>query len=65
LKIKLNGKEYETSENITILDLFKEKNISKDEVVVLKNGDIIEKEKLNMELLENDELEILRFVSGG
>ncbi|MBZ4683228.1 MAG: ThiS-like ubiquitin [Fusobacteriaceae bacterium] len=65
MKIKLNGKEYETSENITILDLFKEKNISKDEVVVLKNGDIIEKEKLNMELLENDELEILRFVSGG
>ncbi|TDT71974.1 thiamine biosynthesis protein ThiS [Hypnocyclicus thermotrophus] len=65
MKIKLNGKEYETSKNITILDLIKEKNISKDQVVILKNGDIVFKEDLEMNLIENDELEILRFVSGG
>ncbi|ACS80701.1 sulfur carrier protein ThiS [Maridesulfovibrio salexigens] len=64
--VKLNGKEAELAENITILKLLESKNLTPDTVVVELNMEIIPAENYgSTQINDGDHLEILRFVGGG
>jgi len=64
--LKVNGKEETLEKELTILEYITEKNLNPERLVVEHNREIILKENLgDIKLKENDELEILSFVSGG
>ena len=64
--VKLNGKEAELAENITILELLESKNLTPETVVVELNMEIIPAENYgSTQINDGDHLEILRFVGGG
>ncbi len=66
LSIKINGKLEEIDESMSALELLRSKNIKKETVVFMLNDKIIKREELNKyKIKQNDEIEILRFVSGG
>ncbi len=65
-KVKINGKFEEIEKNINAFNLLNLKNLKSEATVFLANGKIIAKEQLkNYTIKQNDEIEILRFVSGG
>lgn len=62
----VNGKIMGFEEGITILDLLKKLNLSKEKVVVELNYNIIAKEQFTEILLnKEDKVEIVSFVGGG
>ena len=66
IKITLNGKEKEITENTKLLVLLEDLNLSPDSVVVEMNKNIVRKDNFSETFIkENDKLEILRFVGGG
>jgi len=66
LKVIVNGKIMGFEEGITILDLLKKLNLSKEKVVVELNYNIIAKEQFTEILLnKEDKVEIVSFVGGG
>ncbi len=66
ITIKLNGKNETIKNNTSIENLLKEKSLDKDSVVVMINENIIKKNNFEATYIKNgDEVEILRFVSGG
>jgi len=66
ITIKLNGKVEKIEKEIHIVEFLKVKEIKKDSVVVMINEEIIKKERFEEVIIkDNDEVEILRFVSGG
>ena len=66
ITIILNGKEEKIKTQMNITEFLKTKEIKKDSVVVMINEEIIKKERFEeVTIKENDEVEILRFVSGG
>jgi sulfur carrier protein len=65
MKLKLNGKEVETSAT-TLSELIKEKNIPQSKVAVEVDGEIVPKSQLdNYILKEHSAVEIITFVGGG
>ena len=65
MKLKLNGKEVETSAK-TLSELIKEKNIPQSKVAVEVDGEIVPKSQLdNYILKEHSAVEIITFVGGG
>ena len=65
MKLKLNGKEVETSAK-TLSELIKEKNIPQTKVAVEVDGQVIPKSQLdNYILKEHSAVEIITFVGGG
>lgn len=66
MDIQLNGKRASVDSGITIGDLIREKDLDPETVVVEHNRVIVTTKELDRTpLLENDILEILRFVGGG
>ena len=66
ITIKLNGKNEKIKNNTSIENFLKEKGLGKDSVVVMINENIIKKNNFESSYIKNgDEVEILRFVSGG
>ncbi len=66
MNVKLNGKKEVLKENINLEEALNEKNILGDGTVVLINEKVVKKEnRKNVTICENDEIEILNFVSGG
>ncbi|MEG0843951.1 MAG: sulfur carrier protein ThiS [Romboutsia sp.] len=64
--MKLNGKNLDFKENMTILTLLKSIGIEIDRVVVEINLDIVENEQYDKYILkEDDVIEVIRFVGGG
>ena len=64
--IKINGKEENIKEQITLLDLVKNKELDDYVIVVEYNQKIIPKEEFDKIILKDkDKLEILTFVGGG
>ena len=65
MEILLNGKTKKV-ENRDLFSLIDELNLSIEGLVVLHNDEIIKKEEYKtLTLEENDNLELLNFVSGG
>jgi len=66
IKIKLNGKDETIKTDTSIGKFLKDKGIKKESVVVMINENIIKKNDFETTYIKNeDEVEILRFVSGG
>jgi sulfur carrier protein len=66
MKVKINGKEKQLDDGLTVKHLLKQLNIPFETVVVELNGDIIYKEEYEKVILkDNDKVEIVRFVGGG
>ncbi|MEO0232699.1 MAG: MoaD/ThiS family protein [candidate division WOR-3 bacterium] len=64
MKIKFSGKVYEINENFpeNVYELLKRLELSSEEVIVLKDKKVlIENDKLN----PDDEIEIIKVISGG
>lgn len=66
MNVKINGKEKQLDDGLTVRQLLKQLNIPFETVVVELNGDIIYKEEYEKVILkDNDKVEIVRFVGGG
>ena len=66
IKIKLNGKEKQISENSKINNLINDLKIPIKKVAIELNHEILDKKKLNkIKLKKNDKIEIVHFIGGG
>ena len=66
ITIKLNGKDEIIENDMSIENLLLKKGIKKESVVVMINENIVKKENFEVIYIKDrDEVEILRFVSGG
>ncbi len=66
LRVKINGKFEEIEKDIDAFHLLNSKNLDIKTVIFIVNEKIIKKEELKKYTVQqNDEIEILHFVSGG
>lgn len=66
MRVKINGKEKEIAQSLTLFDLIKGQNLNAEKIVIEHNGEIVDKSKLeNINLSESDIIEIISFVGGG
>ena len=65
-KIQLNGSSYEINKGTNLDDLLNKLKIQKNKVAIEVNGQIIEKNKYQILILDkNDKVEIVHFIGGG
>lgn len=65
MRVKINGKAEETQE-VTVLNLLKSRNVEPRMVAVEVNSELIERDAYETTYLkENDEVEFLYFMGGG
>jgi len=68
MKVQINGKQetFEDENTISIRDFLEMKDLDPEKIVIEYNGEIIKQKKWSdINLNENDQLEILKFVGGG
>ena len=66
IKIKVNGKTKNISENTNLLRMINSLKIPIKKVAIELNQEIIDKKKLkNIILKKNDKIEIVHFIGGG
>lgn len=67
MKLKIQGKIEEVTENLTVTELLKEKDVEQPEMVSVElNGEILSREQFDTtKLKEKDEIEFLYFMGGG
>ncbi len=66
MKLIVNGKNIETKDEITVLELLKELKIEDKTMAAAVNMNVIKKEEWDkFKLKENDRVEFLNFVGGG
>ena len=66
MKIKLNGKEKNLTESLSLGNLIDELDLRNTPVVAEINGKIIKPENYSSTIInENDVVELIRFVGGG
>lgn len=66
VKVRINGKEENVKKGSTILAVLEEKSVQPEMVAVELNGDLLEKEELaNQTLNQGDTLEFLYYMAGG
>ena len=66
IKIKVNGKTKNISENTNLLRVINSLKIPLKKVAIELNQEIIDKKKLkNIILKKNDKIEIVHFIGGG
>ncbi len=66
IKIRLNGKVKQITENSKILNLINDLQIPIKKVAIELNEEILDKKKLNkIKIKENDKIEIVHFIGGG
>ena len=66
IKIKLNGKEKQISENYEIQKLLDDLKIPIRKVAIELNQEILDKKKLKkINIKNNDKIEIVHFIGGG
>ncbi|MGO0883569.1 sulfur carrier protein ThiS [Clostridioides difficile] len=64
--MKVNGKNIEFEENLTIIDLLNKYNLKSDRVVVEVNLEIIEESNYNTYILKDEDVvELISFIGGG
>ena len=65
-KIQLNGDPYEINNGTNLIELLNKLKIEKNKVAVEVNGEIVEKNKYPILILnKNDKVEIVHFIGGG
>ena len=66
IKIKVNGKFKNVTENYKISDLVKDLKIPLKKVAIELNQEIIDKKKISKIIIKkNDKIEIVHFIGGG
>ena len=66
IKIKINGKFSSINENLSLSNFLKQLKIPIKKVAIELNQEIIDKNKINMiKLKQNDKIEIVHFIGGG
>ena len=66
VKIKVNGKTKNISENTNLLTMINSLKIPLKKVAIELNQEIIDKKNLkNIKLKKNDKIEIVHFIGGG
>ena len=66
IKIKINGKVKLIRENTNLLKLINRLKIPLKKVAIELNQEILDKKKLNKQILRNnDKIEIVHFIGGG
>jgi len=68
MKITINGEDYSTAkETITIIDLLKERNVTRPETVSVQiNGSFVKRINFSTTVVkENDEVDFIFMMSGG
>ncbi|MCC0782308.1 sulfur carrier protein ThiS [Clostridioides sp. ES-S-0108-01] len=64
--MKVNGKEIEFEEDLTVIDLLNKYNLKSDRVVVEVNLEIIEESNYNTYILKDEDIvELISFIGGG
>ena len=61
----VNGKIINFQENSDIEKLLHNLKINPDTIAILLNGEVLDKSNLKIELNENDQIELIKFVGGG
>ena len=65
-KIQLNGDPYEINSGTNLNELLNKLKIQKNKVAIEVNGQIVEKNKYPILILDkNDKVEIVHFIGGG
>jgi len=63
MKIKLGKEIKEIDKNLKrVIDIFIELNLSPDEYLVIRDGEVLTEDE---EVKESDEIELIRVISGG
>ena len=66
IKIKLNGRNKSIIDNYRLSELLKQHKIPLKKVAIEFNQEILDKKKLNKQILKNnDKIEIVHFIGGG
>jgi sulfur carrier protein len=67
MKLFINGKEEQASDDLTVVQLLKEKNVEMPDMVTVElNGKILKREQFETtKVKENDKVEFLYFMGGG
>ena len=66
IKIKINGKIKTIVENLKLSELLNQHKIPLKKVAIELNQEIVDKKKLNKQILRNnDKIEIVHFIGGG
>ncbi|MCX7770640.1 MAG: sulfur carrier protein ThiS [Proteobacteria bacterium] len=66
MRVKVNGKEYELPENLTVLQMLNFFKINHNFVAVERNKEIVSrKDWENVKVCDGDVFEIVTFVGGG
>ncbi|MCC0632235.1 MULTISPECIES: sulfur carrier protein ThiS [unclassified Clostridioides] len=64
--MKVNGKNIEFKENLTVIDLLNKYNLKSDRVVVEINLEIVEESNYNTYILKDEDVvELIGFIGGG
>lgn len=66
MEVKINGKNQNISEDITLSELIAQKGLNLQKIVIEHNLKIIKKEDLSqVKIKEKDNIEIVSFLGGG
>ncbi len=67
MELMVNGKMFETTPNLSVIELLDKKNVESPEMVSVEiNGKILNREKFaTTNLRANDQVEFLYFMGGG
>ncbi|MCC0684640.1 sulfur carrier protein ThiS [Clostridioides sp. ZZV15-6383] len=64
--MKVNGRDIEFKEKLTVIDLLNKYNLKSDRVVVEVNLDIIEESNYSTYVLKDEDIvELISFIGGG
>ncbi len=63
MRIKIGKETKEINKNLKrVMDIFKELNLNPEEYIVIREGKVLTEDE---EIKENDEIELIRVISGG
>jgi thiamine biosynthesis protein ThiS len=66
MRVKVNGEERTLDEGVTLAALISGLGLNAGPIVVQRNGDIVERARLDqVSLNDGDQVELVRFVGGG
>jgi len=66
MKVIINGKQNDVKDGLTVVELLNDFGLKAPVTVVEINGRIINKDEFGtLRILENDAVELIRFVGGG
>lgn len=64
--IKVNGKDFEWEENLTVMELMQKKKYTYSRIVVTVNGVLVPKEEYgSKQIIDEDDVQFIHLMAGG